>query len=401
MTATTAESLRRRTFGISAYEWRDGLRDLAGVAAHGGVLRLAGGAGASATRRDALQPLRRTGAFFDVTKGGNGYCAGESSPYRVSQQRNADRMDEPNPGRTTTRLRRHPACNAAPGFDGPTGVGCPKGLYGLRADDFTAVTQTSATSSPASTPTRSNVTECKFEFGTRPATAERQCKALPGSGEKPVLVSTRRPASPPAPNTTSGSHDQRQRHVPGTRHHAPHANVTAPSVETKGTTGVSASSATLYASVNPRGSSVSTCKFEYGTTTGYGRASPAHRCRGPGRARWPWTRRSPPGWRQTRNTTTGSPLPTRAGRAKAGTRRLRRRREPATDSVRGQGEHMFDDPSRNRTPERCAAGRLPAVPGRDQGPDRGRTDPCRARGQQRADPAVLGDWQRDPDARAA
>lgn len=47
-------------------------------------------------------------------------------------------------------------------------------------------------------------------------------------------------------------------------------SVTAPSVETKGSGGVGASSATVYASVNPRGGSVSTCKFEYGTTTGYG-----------------------------------------------------------------------------------------------------------------------------------
>ena len=48
------------------------------------------------------------------------------------------------------------------------------------------------------------------------------------------------------------------------------AKIAAPAVETKGSGGVGASSATLYASVNPRGGSVSTCKFEYGTTTGYG-----------------------------------------------------------------------------------------------------------------------------------
>jgi hypothetical protein len=38
--------------------------------------------------------------------------------------------------------------------------------------------------------------------------------------------------------------------------------VVAPSVETKGSGGVGASSATLYASVNPRGGSVSTCKAQ-------------------------------------------------------------------------------------------------------------------------------------------
>jgi trimeric autotransporter adhesin len=53
------------------------------------------------------------------------------------------------------------------------------------------------------------------------------------------------------------------------------AKIAAPAVETKGSgsvgeTKVGASSATLYASVNPRGATVSKCTFEYGTTTGYG-----------------------------------------------------------------------------------------------------------------------------------
>jgi hypothetical protein len=50
--------------------------------------------------------------------------------------------------------------------------------------------------------------------------------------------------------------------------------VTAPSVETKGAGGVGETAATVFASVNPRGGSVSTCKFEYGTTTGYGSSAP-------------------------------------------------------------------------------------------------------------------------------
>ncbi len=50
--------------------------------------------------------------------------------------------------------------------------------------------------------------------------------------------------------------------------------VAAPSVETKGSSEVGASSATLYASVNPRGGPLSACTFEYGTTTGYGSSVP-------------------------------------------------------------------------------------------------------------------------------
>jgi hypothetical protein len=51
------------------------------------------------------------------------------------------------------------------------------------------------------------------------------------------------------------------------------AKIAAPALETKGSGGVGetkvgASSATLYASVNPRGATLSTYKFEYGTTKG-------------------------------------------------------------------------------------------------------------------------------------
>jgi phosphodiesterase/alkaline phosphatase D-like protein len=121
-------------------------------------------------------------------------------------------------------------------------------------------------------PSGSNVTACTFEYGTTTSYGTKaSCKTLPGSGEKPVLVSTA--VTGLAPNTeyhfristTNGKGtlqgpDIVFRTLP----------VTAPSVETKGSGGVGASSATLYASVNPRGGSVSTCKFEYGTSTSYG-----------------------------------------------------------------------------------------------------------------------------------
>jgi subtilase family serine protease len=50
--------------------------------------------------------------------------------------------------------------------------------------------------------------------------------------------------------------------------------VAAPAVETKAASAVGQTSATLNASVNPRGAPLSTCKFEYGTTTGYGSSVP-------------------------------------------------------------------------------------------------------------------------------
>jgi hypothetical protein len=46
--------------------------------------------------------------------------------------------------------------------------------------------------------------------------------------------------------------------------------VAAPSVETKPASAVEQSSATLNASVNPRGGALSSCEFEYGTSNKYG-----------------------------------------------------------------------------------------------------------------------------------
>jgi hypothetical protein len=158
------------------------------------------------------------------------------------------------------------------GFDGPTGVGSPQGLYGFKADDFTAVTQTTATIQWRVNPDGSNVTECKFEIGaTISYGVSGPCKKLPGSGDVPVQVSTS--ASGLSPNTTY-HYRVLSKSSTGT-FEGPDIffttlKITAPSVETKGSGSVGASSATLNASVNPRGGTVSKCTFEYGTTTGYG-----------------------------------------------------------------------------------------------------------------------------------
>ena len=163
------------------------------------------------------------------------------------------------------------ACNARVGFDGPSGVGTPKGLGGFKSNAVTLLTQTSATLDARVNPDGSNVTECKFEYGATSTTEPVACKSLPGSGDSPVAVSAN--IAGLSPNTeyhfrvvtksSSGTVDGPDiafRTLP----------VAAPSVETKGTDGVGENSATLYASVNPRGGNVSTCKFEYGTSTSYG-----------------------------------------------------------------------------------------------------------------------------------
>lgn len=55
---------------------------------------------------------------FDVTEGANGFCGGEP----VAE------CGQPNEGFGTVDCEGTTACNAAPGFDGPSGIGTPEGL---------------------------------------------------------------------------------------------------------------------------------------------------------------------------------------------------------------------------------------------------------------------------------
>jgi hypothetical protein len=241
-----------------------------------GMFGLAGGAqGVSYPGAILYSHLGEAGAFYDVAQGGNGYCGGD--PLEFCGHPNKETLigwnEQVVPGGAHhVDCEYNSACNAVTGFDGPTGVGSPQGLYGFKADDFTAVTQTTATIQWRVNPDGSNVTECKFEIGTTTSYGvSGPCKKLPGSGDVPVQVSTS--ASGLQPNTTY--HYRVVSKSSNGTFEGPDIffttlSIVAPSVETKGTSGVGASSATLYASVDPRGGSVSTCKFEYGTSTSYG-----------------------------------------------------------------------------------------------------------------------------------
>jgi len=226
-----------------------------------------GGGGVSYPAATLYSHFGEAGAFFDVTEGGDGYC--DDAPESLCGKPNEAFHEEVDCEGTT-------ACDAAVGYDGPSGVGVPIGLYGLRANDFTAVTQTSATLNSRVNPDGSNVTECKFEYGTTVAYgSSAACRALPGSGERPVLVSAAVGGLAPSTEyhfrvvSTNGKGTLRGPDIVFTT-----ASVTAPSVETKGAGGVGESSATVYASVNPRGAAISRCTFEYGTTSSYGSSAP-------------------------------------------------------------------------------------------------------------------------------
>ena len=235
-----------------------------------------GGGGVSYPAATLYSHLGQPFSLYDVSEGGNGYCDGEAAtpcgePAINKKYGNIDCLG-------TT------ACDATLGFDGPSGVGAPKGLGAFKSNAVTFLTQTSATLKARVNPDGQNVTECTFEYGTSTSYgSSTPCKSLPGSVSSPVAVSAKLTAL--TPNTEY--HFRISTKSSGGTVEGPDVTfktlkVTAPSVETKAASGVGETSATLNASVNPRGEALSTCTFEYGTSTGYGSSVPCSALPGSG-----------------------------------------------------------------------------------------------------------------------
>jgi hypothetical protein len=139
----------------------------------------------------------------------------------------------------------------------------------------TAVTSGSATLNATVNPNGGEVSECKLEYGLTSAPYEKSapCTPSPGSGPSPVSVS--RAVTGLIPNTTyhfrvsatnaggvSTGSDEAFTTLPG------------PIVVSGPASAITNSSATLNATVNPNGMTVTECKLEYGTTNLYGSSAP-------------------------------------------------------------------------------------------------------------------------------
>jgi phosphodiesterase/alkaline phosphatase D-like protein len=140
-----------------------------------------------------------------------------------------------------------------------------------------AVAQSSATLNATVNPNGSEVTECRFEYGTSTSYGKTaSCSSLPGSGTSAVAVS----ASVSGLSASTVYHFRIVAKNAGGTSQGLDATFTtaeetkvapvAPTVVTGAASAVAQSSATLNATVNPNGSEVTECTFEYGTSTSYG-----------------------------------------------------------------------------------------------------------------------------------
>jgi phosphodiesterase/alkaline phosphatase D-like protein len=133
------------------------------------------------------------------------------------------------------------------------------------------VTQTTATLNATVNPNGGEVSKCEFEYGTTTEykSTPVSCSSLPGKGTTAVAVSASvtgltanttyhfRIVATNGTGTSEGS-DETFKTLPE-----------PPTVVTKAASSVAQTTATLNATVNPNGGSVSECKIEYGTNTEY------------------------------------------------------------------------------------------------------------------------------------
>ena len=158
------------------------------------MFALAGGShGVSYPAQTLYQHLGDSADLFDVTQGGNGYCDGESDAQCGEPAVNEELGD--------VDCLETTACDAAPGFDGPSGVGAPIGLAALGGPapevQPTVLTEKATETSGGGAvlnatvdPNGSEVTTCAFEYGAG-STIDQSvpCSPSPGSADEAVAVS--------------------------------------------------------------------------------------------------------------------------------------------------------------------------------------------------------------------
>ena len=167
-------------------------------------------------------------------------------------------------------------CEAAPGYDGPSGLGSLRGVPEVPAPTpvtgtASAIQQSAATLGAMVNSHGAAVHACSFEYGTTPAYgASVPCSSLPSASPTPV------PVSAPVSGLTAGTayHFRIAVDYPGGPARGADATFQtsglAPAVTTGEASAVTRSSVILHGQVNPHGPPVGECEFEYGATSAYG-----------------------------------------------------------------------------------------------------------------------------------
>jgi phospholipase C len=160
----------------------------------------------------------------------------------------------------------------------PGAASAPPGSQQPPAEETGApsqVAQASATLHGTVNPDGALVSACRFEYGTSVAYgSSAPCSTAPGAGREPVAVAA----------TIAGLAGNTSYHVRivatnagGTRY-GPDLVFSTPArvpvVETSPASALTQTAATLNASVDPEGSAISSCEFEYGTSAKYGSSVP-------------------------------------------------------------------------------------------------------------------------------
>ena len=212
-----------------------------------------------------IDSLLNPGAFNDVTEGSNGVCTPPSSHAYF--------------------------CAAKVGYDGPTGLGTLDGAPDapepiLETEGAATSPAGEATLNATINPEDASFTKCRFEYGTTTSYGSSATVACPPetpeSGTSPVSVSGHLTGLTAATKfhyrisatyqgQTSGGGDATFT-TPG----AP------PSASTEAASAITTTTASLNAKVNPNGSQVTECRFEYGTSASYGSTVPCSASPGSG-----------------------------------------------------------------------------------------------------------------------
>ena len=214
-----------------------------------------------------VDELLNENAFNDVTEGSNGKCTPPTS--------------------------RAYLCTAEVGYDGPTGLGTLDGPPEapppvLVTKPATGVGAGEATLNATIDPNDVTFAKCRFEYGPTTSYGSSVTAACPPETPESGISAVPVTAHLTGLNAASTYHFRvtaSYQHLSSTGGDSMFTTSgAAPTVTAKGATAIESEAATLNATVDPNGSTVTECRFEYGTSPSYGFNAPCSPSPGAGQS---------------------------------------------------------------------------------------------------------------------